>query len=280
MTGEEQRGVGGLRLGDITYSNCFPVHARLIDQPRPGDPRLVRGIPSLLNRLLSEGEIDVSPSSSIEYARNADRYVILPELVIGSRGPVRSIQFLSRRDPSALSGLEVALPTASATSVVLLKILLHHRWGVEPRFTWFDQAEENPFVSGAQAALFIGDVALRPGLHERVGYRYDLGEVWYRATGLPFAFAVWQASGGTPDQLRALGALLVQSRTWFAAERVPLSREYSSHFGLPAGLLADYWASLSYSLDDDMVEGLRTFYRLAAEIGEIDSAPDLRWAGG
>src|SRR5690606_25781940 len=85
MTGEETAALGELRLGDITYSNCFPVHARLIHRPGRDDPRLVRGIPSLLNRMLHDGEIDVAPSSSIEYARNAERYLVLPDLVIGSR---------------------------------------------------------------------------------------------------------------------------------------------------------------------------------------------------
>lgn len=277
MSGAEREGLGELRLGDITYSNCFPVHARLIDRPREDDPTLVQGVPSLLNRLLREGAIDVAPSSSIEYARNADRYRILPDLVIGSRGPVRSILFLSRLNPSDLNGRVVALPSASATSVVLLKILLHHRWQTTPTFTWFDQSTENPFLFGADAALFIGDVALRPGLHDRVLYRFDLGEIWFRSTGLPFAFAVWQASGGTTAQLHALHDRLVESRDYFAENHARLAREYSSHFGLSARRLDEYWAGLSYVLDDDMVEGLRSFYRLAAEIGELESVPDLTW---
>ena len=57
------------------------------------------------------------------------------------------------------------MPTASATSVVLLKVLLRLRWGVRPRFRWFDQAAEDPFAAGADAALFIGDVALRADLY-------------------------------------------------------------------------------------------------------------------
>ncbi|HEX6924177.1 MAG TPA: menaquinone biosynthesis protein [Longimicrobiaceae bacterium] len=274
----ERQTVGELRLGDIIYSNCFPVHARLIDRPREGDPKLVPGPPSLLNRLLSEREIDVAPSSSIEYARNADRYRILPDLVIGSKGPVRSILFLSRYNPSRLDGRVVALPTASATSVVLLKILLHLRWGTAPTFTWFDQSSENPFVTGADAALFIGDVALRPGLHERILYRYDLGEVWYTATGLPFAFAVWQASGGTPEQLACLQEMLVASREYFEENHARLARDYSEHFGLPRRLLDEYWRGLIYRLDEPMQEGLRSFYRLAVQIGELEVAPDLAWA--
>jgi chorismate dehydratase len=265
-----------LRLGHITYSNCFPVHARLLAEPRPDDPEIIEGIPSELNSMLERGAIDVAPCSSIEFARHADRYRVLPDLVIGSRGPVRSIRFLSRVDPGDLDGRTVALPTASATSVVLLKILLRLRWGVRSRFTWFDQAGADPFVGGADAALMIGDVALlahRPELPVEL----DLGEEWSRQTGLPFAFAVWQCAAGSDAQLRRLHGLLLESRDYGLRNRDALARRWSERFGIRADLLAGYWGDLSYDLDDDMREGLLTFYGLAAEIGELDRVPPLRW---
>lgn len=164
MASEANEAGAVLRLGNIIYSNCFPVHAGLLDRGLPPGVEMVEGVPGYLNGLLDRGEIDVAPSSSIEYARHAGHYRIIPDLVIGSRGPVRSILFLSRRPPEELDGALVAMPTASATSVVLLKVLLRVRWGVQARFRWFDQAKEDPFAAGADAALFIGDVALRPDL--------------------------------------------------------------------------------------------------------------------
>jgi chorismate dehydratase len=268
-----------IRLGHIAYSNCFPVHSRLLDQPRSGDPALVEGIPTFLNGMLARGELDVAPSSSIEYALHADRYRILPELVIGSSGPVRSILFLSDIDPRELSGRKVALPTASATSVVLLKILLKTRWNVEPRFDWFDQRVDDPFSAGADAALFIGDVALRADLYPEKGVRLDLGAEWWDHTGLPFAFAVWQAASGADDELRRLQRTLVESRSYGEAERPRLAERYARHFKLDAALLEEYWANLRYDLSPDMVQGLETYYRLAAQIGEIARAPELRWVG-
>jgi chorismate dehydratase len=267
-----------LKLGNIIYSNCFPVHAGLIDGAVEGGPELVDGVPSYLNGLLERGDIDVSPSSSIEYARNAERYRIIPDFVIGSRGAVRSILFVGDRDPRDLGDATVAMPTASATSVVLLKILLRIRWGVRPRTVWFDQAREDPFEQGADAALFIGDVALRPELHPERRVRFDLGAEWWDQTGLPFAFAVWQAAGGSDDELRALHGQLLRSREHGLAHREALAARYARHFGFPAPFLASYWSDLTYVLDDSMTEGLRTFYRYAAEIGEIDRAPELRWA--
>lgn len=269
---------GPLQLGHIVYSNCFPVHGRLVDRPAPGDPRLVEGIPSHLNRMLDRGEIDVSPSSSIEYARHADRYRVLPDLVIGARGPVRSILLLSQRHPRELSGQPVGIPTASATSVVLLKILLRMRWSATPEFFWFDQAREDPFGSGAAAALFIGDVALRPGLHSHLPIRLDLGAEWLAETGLPFAFAVWQvATAGRDAELRDLHRSLVESRAYSREHRRELADRYADRFGLPADLLDSYWADLHYELDDPMIRGLETYYELAAEIGEIEKKPVIRW---
>jgi chorismate dehydratase len=266
-----------LRLGHIVYSNCFPVHARLLDQPAAGDPHLVEGVPSTLNRLLAESAIDVAPASSIEYALHAERYRIIPDLVIGSRGAVRSIILVASRAPTDLDGLEVAIPTASATSVVLLKILCRIRWSINVRFRWFDQSQEDPLAAGASAALFIGDVALRPGLHAEQRVRLDLGAEWWDQTGLPFAFAVWQASAAHPE-LQRLHATLLESREFGRRHRRELSVRWASHFGMPASELESYWNELSFDLDDDMVEGLKTFYRLATEIGEIKSAPELRWA--
>ena len=85
-----------IKLGHITYSNCFPPHAGIVTGVTPCPFQLVEGIPTQLNRLLSEGGIDVSPSSSIEYAKNLDRYVLLPDLSITSRNEVRSIILQSR----------------------------------------------------------------------------------------------------------------------------------------------------------------------------------------
>ncbi len=281
--GRDPAGAGAsaatLRLGNIIYSNCFPVHARLLDEPRLGDPELIGGLPSRLNGLLSSGAIDLAPSSSIEYARNAERYAILPDLVIGAYGAVRSILFLSDRDPTELDGRRVALPTASATSVVLLKILLQVRWGVRPTFEWFDQEKEDPFARGATAALFIGDVALRPGLHATRKVRLDLGEEWWAQTGLPFAFAVWQVNDPEDERLRRVHELLVESRDFGRRERTRLARAHAEHFGMDAGELERYWNTLTYELDAPVVEGLRTFYRLAAGVGELEREPELRWVG-
>ena len=75
-----------IRLGHISYSNCVPVHALLLEKT-PDDVVLVRDVPSRLNAALAAGEIDAAPCSSIEYARHTSDYRILPGHAIGV-GPV------------------------------------------------------------------------------------------------------------------------------------------------------------------------------------------------
>jgi len=228
---------------------------------------VVRGLPTQLNRALAEGRIDAAPCSSIEYARHAADYQLLP-FTIASRGPVQSILLELASSPQALAGLRVGLPTASATSVVLLRILLERRYGVRPSYVSFDQAVEDPFDTGCAAALFIGDVALRrvPGAGRHV---LDLGREWFAWTGLPFAFALWQVRRalGTAERDR-LGCLLQDSRAWFLEHRQELADQYAPGFGLDPGRLLRYWDSLVYELTPEIQAGLLRFVQLAAELGE------------
>jgi chorismate dehydratase len=108
-------------------------------------------------------------------------------------------------------------------------------------------------------------------------YRYDLGAVWWEMTGLPFAFAVWQAAGGSDDQLRALHRALLDSRAHGYQHRRDLAVRWAERFGFTPDFLDSYWAGLSFELDAPMIDGLRTYYRYAAEIGEIPREPELRW---
>jgi chorismate dehydratase len=266
-----------IRLGHILYSNCFPVHALLVDGAPPPGIAVVPGVPTELNRQLAEGAIDVAPCSSIEYALHAAEYQVLPGLAIGSAGPVQSILLETTLPAEGLDGCEVLVPTASATSVVLLRILLELRLGVTPRLRWFDQSvETEPLAGGAPAALWIGDVALRrqPPSGRLV---YDLGEEWTRWTALPFAYAIWQARAGVPRaDLARLHALLLESRARFFAGVETFAARHAAAFGIEPARLARYWRSLRYSLDDEMMRGLLHFYRLAHEIGAAPAVESVR----
>lgn len=267
-----------LELGHIDYSNCFPVHARLLDVGAPDWIHIRRGVPSELNEALARGGVDVAPCSSIEYARHAERYRMLPSFAIAARGPVGSILLESSEPLEALTGRVVAVPTASATSVVLLRILLERRYGARPAYRWFDQRiDPEPRAAGAAAALYIGDVALHRD--RRAAGQHDLGELWTAWTGLPFVFATWQTALGPErdSELRALHAELGASLAYYEANRAALATRYAHLFGLEPAALEAYWSGLLYRLDAPCLAGLEAFYAHAAAIGELPGAPALRF---
>jgi chorismate dehydratase len=268
-----------IKLGHIEYSNCFPVHALLLEEPQP-DIEIVAGTPSQLNKQLAAGVIDVAPSSSIEYARSGGAYRLLPDFVIGSDGAVGSILFETTDDIASLADRVVAVPTASATSVVLLKILLQERFGVQPRYQWFEQETSDPIAAGASGALWIGDVALRRAFpaDRRV---HDLGAIWKDWTGLPFVFAAWQTSAlpARDGELGKLSALLRRSRAYFNDNAARLADARAAGFGLSPERLLGYWQSLRYDFDERMQQGLLKYYELAAQLGETPRVTRLDWVG-
>lgn len=270
-----------IRLGHIEYSNCFPVHALLVSGAAPAGIEIVSGPPSQLNAALEARTIDVAPCSSIEYARNAETYRLLPGFVIASDGAVGSILFESVVPIEQLAGARIAVPTASATSVVLLKILLRLKYGVEAEYEWFDQSDTaEPVTPDVAAALWIGDVALRRTIAAD-RHVYDLGAEWKDWTGLPFVFAAWQTSAPADrdKELHHLIALLHESRAYFLENAPRLAAANAAHFRIDAPRLLAYWQSLKYSFDEPMQQGLLEYYRLAAQIGEVKAVRRLEWVG-
>ena len=267
-----------LKLGHINYSNCFPVHAGIITGRVPFPFTLVEGIPTELNRLLYEGSVDVSPSSSIEYALNPDRYLILPGFSITSKNNAMSIILQSRMPLSELNGKTVALTTASATSVVLLRILLELRNAVRPYYTHFVQGKDHPY-DRADAVLLIGDHALKRPTIAGFDHEYDLGGLWREFTGLPFVFALWQVNykKSIDKELSVLYHILKDSKAYGLSRLPELAEQHADRFGISAKTLLAYWRSFSFDLGPEELKGLMTYYGYAAEIGAVKPVPELRF---
>jgi chorismate dehydratase len=245
-----------IRLGRIAYVNMAPVFYRLDVAVHE-----IPGVPTELNRRLLEGELDLAPISSIEYARNAGRLRILPRLCVSSEGAVDSIQLVSRVPLERVRS--VAVTPESATSVVLTRILL-------------PEAEHVPFAEEAEARLLIGDAALRSAFEDPTPH-YDLGRLWLERTGLPMVFAVWAAPQPPAPGLAELEDALVASVRLARAEPERLAYEASERYGYPPGFLARYFEKLRYRFGPRERAGLLTFLELARDAGELERVPELRF---
>ncbi len=270
-----------LRVGRIPYINCYPVYGAIDRGIVPLNGTLIDGIPTHLNRLMSSSQLDVSVVSTVEYARDASRYLLLPELGITSNGPVRSVLLFSRFDPRTLDRRRVLVSRSSMTSVALLELLFENVWRCRPDFVagdaeladldrFDDEVHDARLVIG-DAALRIADEADRGGRWgERYPYRLDLGDMWKSWTGLPFVFAVWVAQRSAPvrDALD-VHASLIASRDWGLAHLDQLAAQAALASGVPRESCDAYFTGLDYRLSYPHLAGLTEFFRRLVLAGRV-----------
>ena len=275
-----------MRIGRIPYVNCYPVYGAIDRGIVPLDAEIVDGVPSQLNALMADGSLDLSVVSAVEYARDSERYLLLPDLAISCDGPVRSVVLFSKRPASELGGRRVLVSRSSMTSVALLELLFEHVWDSKPTFIPADAELTDLAQFGAEeheARLVIGDAALRLGAHlhdagerdallDRLGYRYayDLGAEWKRWTDQPFVFAVWVAQRST-DTRAALDAhaSLIASRNWGLAHLDTLATQAALATGVSKPTCLTYLSGLDYRLSYGHLAGLTEFYRRLVAAGRV-----------
>jgi chorismate dehydratase len=271
------------RLGHIQFLNCLPLYYGMVKNDVLLDVDLVKADPADLAVMITSGELDLAPIPTIEYARNADDLLLLPDIAISSDGEVQSILLLSKIPADELGGKRVALTSASRTSQVLARILIEKRWRANSEYV--EMPSDLPeMLRDADAALLIGDDALRanwqdfPELH-----KYDLGTEWSAWTGLPMVYAVWAVRRGfatdQPDQVASVAGALVGSLAYCRAHLDDIS-EYAARWEqFPAERFRSYFDALQFRFEPRYREGLSRYLELAHEIGQLDRIPKLEIFG-
>jgi chorismate dehydratase len=269
--------VAPVRVGRIEFVNCFPLYHHFADALARGGLRaeIVEGHPAALNEMLVEGAIDVTLSSSIAFARNANEQSLLPQVSISSFGAVDSIQLFARTPLARIR--RVALTEKSATSICLLKVLCRE-WGIEPEFA-SRRGPLSEVLEDFDALLLIGDEALHLLRVEAYPHHFDLGAEWKSVTGLPMVYAVCAARRefveARPQAAAAVGAALLASRDACAAAPEATAAAAAQLYDFSQAYLLDYFDELKFEFTPEYRAGLREFYRRAASIGELESIPDL-----
>jgi len=174
-----------LKVGWIQYANVYPIFYVLEKENLLEDVHLVKGVPSQLNWALRNNLIDVSPSSSVEYLLNQELYDYIDGICISSKEYVGSVLLFSEHELEKIDGEKILLTDQSATSHLLLRIILEKFMGLKP----FYDISSAPHTG--ESFLLIGDDALRYRKLNNGKKVYDLANLWYQHTGLPFVFALW-----------------------------------------------------------------------------------------
>lgn len=271
------------RVGHIQFLNCLPIYWGLVHSGALLDVELTKDTPDRLNDMLVAGELDIGPISLVEYLRNASDLVLLPDLAVGSDGPVLSVNLVSQVPLESLDGRRVALGSTSRTSVLLARMWLASVYGVSPDY-FVCPPDLTAMLLEADAAVLIGDAALRATYDapSRGLTVYDLGAVWREWSGLPMVFAVWAARRSYAEQnpglVKDVHAMFVRSRDEALAHVEEVAEQAARWEVFDAATLATYFRTLDFSLGERQVAGLIEFSRRAAESGGVPRAVEPTFA--
>jgi len=247
--------------------------------------QLIKGVPSRLNAKFLRGFLDTTPISSIEYARHSEKCYILPDISISSDGKVRSIFLFSKKPVAELGGRTIALTSASATSTVLLKILLKHCYNVDVKYVSMN-FNQHTDLSNMDAFLLIGDEAMwayYKGVDE-FDHIFDLGELWKEFTGEKMVYALWVVrkdfADKNADVVDVLSKALLYSKIKGLKNLDLVIKDADQRLALPKTHLKKYIKSLNYNFDDKYQESLILFYEYAHKSGFIGNEVKLNiWRG-
>jgi chorismate dehydratase len=266
------------RVGHIQFLNCLPIYWGLMRSGALIDVDLHKDSPERLNAALVAGDLDIGPISLVEYLKNAEDLLLLPDLAVGSDGPVLSVNAVSTVPLDQLDGRRVALGATSRTGVLLAQMYLESRVGVTPHY--FDSPPDLPrMLDEADAAVIIGDVALR-ALHDAPQHGWsvtDLGQAWRDWTGLPMVFAAWAVrrdfAQAHPGLVKDVHEAFLRSRELCLTELDEVAEAAARWESLSAETLAHYFRVLDFSLGERQVAGVREFARRAALRGAVPPLP-------
>ncbi len=240
---------------------------------------MMQQVPTQLNQAMARGEIDIGPISSFAYGQQAADCLLFPDMSVSAYSHVHSILLFHRKPLEQLDGVTVALPTTSASSVNLLKIILKKFYQVEPVYVYEAPILET-MMNMADAGLLIGDHAIRSSWEDCGYYVTDLGAEWTRLTGQWMSFAVCAIRKKTveeqPELVRSIYEAFLESKRKSLADLTPLVREAQLAIGGTSEYWHHYFSNLSYEFGPKQWAGLQLYFQYAAELGFLDHEVPLQ----
>ncbi len=292
-----------LRISAISYLNTVPLMWDFDHGIAPPQFEISQTVPSACAAALRRGDADIGIIPAFAYA-SIPGLLILPEVGISAKGAVRSILLVSKVPREEITS--VALDSSSRSSAALTRVLFN-RWRPEPPTFTSMEPDLDRMLAQSDAALLIGDAALRALSRQRHPERaradvggeresrdlhspesrdlhfYDLAEEWHRLTGKPFVFAFWavrMAALDTAPRELDLPSIFRQSRDHGLEPQnvAAIARLWAPRVGLTESEVIAYLTrNIYYSLDRECLDGMEMFFRYAAEIGLIEETPTLRF---
>ena len=250
-------------IGSVPYLNAKPLIAWFQSpEGKRSGVEVVYDVPSRLARMVEAGEVACAMASSVELFRHAD-WKAVQGIAIASTGTVLSVRLFSKVPVDRIRSL--ALDTSSLTSSALVQVLFARWWQVSPRYIPLPP-DLDRMLEQADAALLIGDkgmLACSEGL-----FVTDLGEEWYRWTGLPFVWALWlgRAENITPPLVDCLH----RAREWGLAHLESIVQQEATRLNIYESLVRHYLCDImQYAMTDAHEQALNRFAHECKQLGLV-----------
>lgn len=272
-----------IRIGKINYTNVWPMFYYFDQHSLSAQVELVSQVPTSLNRAMLAGTVDMGPISSFAYGASFDQYVLFPDMSVSAFGKVNSILLFMKKPLAEVINGTIALPTTSATSVNLLKIIVERFYGGKP--TYFDAAPSlSDMLDKADAALLIGDDAIRASWSNEAYEVLDLGQLWREFTGCSMTFAVWAIRKETvalrSSQVTEIVEAFLESKRLSLQRLDALAETAFRQIGGTAAYWHNYFSQLIFDFGQSQWNGLQLYFQYAWELGLIDHKVPLQiWSG-
>lgn len=183
-----------IKVGRTPYLSSEPL---FFDMPKRGIE--VQELPPReLPIAISEGYLHGGLIPLVDCFPLAESMRTVAGFCVATISQAMSVNLSTIRPLKDMTGARIAVPSDAPTAVKLLQVLLSLKHDVEPGVLVSSQDEHD-------GILLVGSQGLR---YRRVArefpHQYDLGEEWYRWTGLPFVFARFVVRSGLPAEIALL----------------------------------------------------------------------------
>jgi chorismate dehydratase len=182
-----------IKISAVSYLNTQPFIHGLENDVFRDEIELSLDYPSVCAEKFLNDQVDIS-LLPVAVLPKLNGVRIISDFCIGTNRSVRTVLLLAEKPIHELT--EIYLDYQSATSVKLIRILTEKYLNLTIDWRETSAGFEERVIKDHAGAIVIGDRCFT--LEKRYAYRYDLGEEWYKHTGLPFVFAVWVSKRAFP----------------------------------------------------------------------------------
>lgn len=251
-----------LKISSVSYINSIPFNYGIKNSSYLNNYDLKIDVPSECARKLLENEADIALLPVGALLGN-DSINIISDLCIGANGDVATVVLAGNNKIE--NAKKILLDTDSRTSVLLVRILAKHFWNIDP--IWENSKIDFAKNNNDNYILAIGDKVF--DIRKNYPLIIDLSGEWKKMTNLPFVFAVWATKKELPQNIindfnNALKWGCANRKIALLEDERYINNRYNK-----TELIYYLKNNISYSFDEQKINGMKLFFNLVKKFGYI-----------